>query len=99
MDLYRDLIPKLDLDIGDGRATTINNKSMLISKENVNIKKILLHSLKNEQFENKYRLIMRNKELYDSYEDEEVIVELEDEKYVISPETYYILIFNCLLQE
>ena len=97
MDLYRDLIPKLDLDIGDGRATTINNKSMLISKENVNIKKILLHSLKNEQFENKYRLIMRNKELYDSYEDEEVIEEPEDELFFISPETYGILFLDTLI--
>lgn len=31
---------------------------------------------------------MRNKELYDSYEDEEVIEELEDEYFFISPETH-----------
>ena len=96
-DLYRDLFPNLNLDVSEKEINNISNKSMFISKKQVNIKKILLNSLKNEQFENKYRLLMRNKELYDSYEDEEVIVELEDEKYVISPETYYILIFDILI--
>ena len=70
---------------------------MLISKKKINIKKILLYSIKNEEFENKYRLLMRQKELYDSYEDEEVIEELEDEYFFISPETYKILLFDTLL--
>ena len=97
MDLYRDLIPNLNMKISDDDHSNINNKSMLINKQKINIKKILLHSIKNEQFENKYRVLMRNKELYDSFEDEEVIEELEDEYFFISPETYQILIFDTLI--
>ena len=97
MNLYRDLIPNINKGLSQKDLTNINNKSMLISKKQINIKKILLHSIKNEEFENKYRLLMRQKELYDSYEDEEVIEELEDEYFFISPETYQILIFDTLL--
>ena len=97
MNLYRDLIPNLNKDLSEQDKTGINNKSMLITKKKINIKKILLYSLKNEEFENKYRILMRNKELYDSYEDEEVIEELEDEYFFISPETHPIFIFDTLL--
>ena len=97
MNLYRDLIPNLNKDLSEQDKAGINNKSMLITKKKINIKKILLHSLKNEEFENKYRILMRNKELYDSYEDEEVIEELEDEYFFISPETHPIFIFDTLL--
>ena len=97
MNLYRDLIPNINNQLTEEEKTCINNKSMLITKKKINIKKILLYSLKNEEFENKYRILMRNKELYDSYEDEEVIEELEDEYFFISPETHPILIFDTLL--
>ena len=97
MNLYRDLIPHINANLSEKELTNINNKSMLISKKKINIKKILLYSLKNEEFENKYRLLMRQKELYDSYEDEEVIEDLEDDYFFISPETYQILIFDTLL--
>ena len=97
MDLYRDLFPNLNMNKSDNDLTNINNRSMVITKKKVNIKKILLNSLKNEEFENKYRVLMRNKELYDSYEDEEVIEEPEDEFFYISPETYQIFIFDTLI--
>jgi len=99
MNLYRDLIPHIDLSEQEltNINNNINNKSMLITKKKINIKKILLYSLKNEEFENKYRLLMRQKELYDSYEDEEVIEELEDEYFFISPETHQIFIFDTLI--
>ena len=97
MNLYRDLIPNINMNLSQNDSNNINNKSMLVSKKKINIKKILLHSIKNEEFENKYRLLIRQKELYDSYEDEEVIEELEDEYFFISPETYQILIFDTLL--
>ena len=63
MDLYRDLFPNLNMNKTDNDLTNINNRSMVITKKKVNIKKILLNSLKNEEFENKYRVLMRNKEL------------------------------------
>ena len=99
MNLYRDLIPHIDLSEQEltNINNNINNKSMSITKKKINIKKILLYSLKNEEFENKYRLLMRQKELYDSYEDEEVIEELEDEYFFISPETHQIFIFDTLI--
>ena len=97
MNLYRDLIPNIKMTSTENDLYNINNKSMLVSKKKINIKKILLYSLKNEEFENKYRLLTRQKELYDSYEDEEVIEELEDEFFFISPETYRIFIFDTLL--
>ena len=97
MNLYRDLIPNINMNMTKEELSTINNKSMLISKKNINIKKILLNSIKNEQFENKYRLLLRQKELYDSFEDEEVIEELEDEYFFINPETYQIFIFDSLI--
>ena len=84
MNLYRDLIPNINMNLSQNDLNNINNKSMLVSKKKINIKKILLHSIKNEEFENKYRLLIRQKELYDSYEDEEVIEELEDEYFFIS---------------
>ena len=97
MNLYRDLIPNISMDIPQNESDNINNKTMLISKKNINIKKILLYSIKNEEFENKYRLLTRQKELYDSYEDEEVIEGSEDESFFISPETYQILFFDTLI--
>ena len=100
MNLYRDLFPNINGQLSSKELTNINNinnKSMRVSKKKINIKKILLYSLKNEEFENKYRLLTRQKELYDSFEDEEVIEELEDEYFFISPETYHILIFDTLI--
>ena len=97
MNLYRDLIPNIKMTATENELFNVNNKSMLVSKKKINIKKILLYSIKNEEFENKYRLLTRQKELYDSYEDEEVIEELEDEFFFISPETYRIFIFDTLL--
>ena len=97
MNLYRDLIPNINMNISQNECQNLSNKSMFISKKKINIKKILLHSIKNEEFENKYRLLMRQKELYDSFEDEEVIEELEDEYFFISPETIQILIFDTLI--
>ena len=70
-----------------------NNKSMYLSSRNVNVNKMIM----NIEYENQYRVIKRNKELYDSYEDEEVIEELEEEYYFISPETHRIFIFDTLL--
>ena len=96
MNLYRDLIPNIDMNKSE-KESNVTNKSMLISKNKINIKKILLNSLKNEQFENKYRLLMRQKELYDSYEDEEIMEELEAEYFYINPETYRIYLFDTLL--
>ena len=40
---------------------------------------------------------MRQKELYDSYEDEEIIDQLEEEYLFISPETYQIFIFDTFV--
>ena len=97
MNLYRNIFPHIDNELTNKDLTNINNKTVLISKNQINIKKILLYSIKNEEFENKYRLLMRQKELYDSFEDEEVIEELEDEFLFISPETYQILIFDTLI--
>ena len=97
MNLYRDLIPNINMTVTEKDLNNVGNKSMLITKKKINIKKILLHSLKNEEFENKYRLLTRQKELYDSFEDEEVIEELEDEFFFISPETYRIFIFDTLI--
>ena len=97
MNLYRELIPHIDLNVPENEKSNMSNKTMLISKKNINIKKILLHSIKNEEFENKYRLLIRQKELYDSFEDEEVMDQLEDEYLFISPETYQIFIFDTLI--
>ena len=97
MNLYRDLFPHIDLNVPENEKSNTNNKTMLISKKNINIKKILLHSIKNEEFENKYRLLTRQKELYDSFEDEEVVDQLEEENVFISPETYQIFIFDTLI--
>ena len=97
MNLYRELIPHIDLNVPENEKSNMSNKTMLISKKNINIKKILLHSIKNEEFENKYRLLIRQKELYDSFEDEEVMDQLEDEYLFISPETYRIFIFDTLI--
>ena len=97
MDLYRELFPNINLSSSGNEITNINNKSMMLTKKKINIKKILLNSLKNEQFENKYRILMRQKELYDSYEDEEIIDQLEEEYLFISPETYQIFIFDTFV--
>jgi hypothetical protein len=39
MNLYRDLIPNINKDLSQKDLTNINNKSMLISKKQINIKK------------------------------------------------------------
>ena len=96
MNLYRDLIPNINMNLNTSE-NELANKSMFISKKNINIKKILLNSLKNEEYENKYRLLTRQRELYDSYEDEEIMEELEDEYRFINPETYQIFIFDHLI--
>ena len=70
-----------------------NNKSMYLSSRNVNVNKMIM----NIEYENQHRVIKRNKELYDSFEDEEIIEELEEEYYFISPETHRIFIFDTLL--
>ena len=97
MNLYRDLIPHINMNLTEKESTNVNNKSMLITKKKINVKKMLLYSLKNEEFENKNRLLRRQRELYDSYEDEEIIEDIEDEYFFISPETYKIFIFDTLL--
>ena len=80
---------------------TFNNKnqnqSMHININNISMNKFISNSKKSNEFENKYRLISRKKELYDSLEDEEVIEKLEEENYYISPETYKIFIFDILI--
>ena len=74
-----------------------NNKSMYINRNNISVNKMILNSIQNKEYENKYRLIYRTRELYDSYEDEEVVEEMEEEYYFISPETHIILIFDIFL--
>ena len=74
-----------------------NNKSMYINRNNISVNKMIINSHQVMEYENKYRIIKRNKELYDSYEDEEVIEDLEEEYYFISPETHKIFIFDTIL--
>ena len=74
-----------------------NNKSMYINRNSINVNKMIINSLKNIEYEKNYRVIKRNKELYDSFEDEEIIEELEEEYYFISPETHRIFIFDTIL--
>ena len=49
------------------------NQSMHININNISMTKFISNSKKINEFENKYRLISRKKELYDSLEDEEII--------------------------
>ena len=70
-----------------------NNKSMSINKNNISINKNLNYN-SNKEFENKFRSLIKKKELYDSFEDEEIIEELEDKYFYISPETKGIFIFD-----
>ena len=74
-----------------------NNKSMYVNRNNISINRILNANQHIIEMENKYRLILRKKELYDSFEDEEVIEELEDEYFFIDPETYGIFIFDIFI--
>ena len=73
------------------------NKSMCVNRNNISMNKILNSNQMNIEFENKYRLLIRQKELYDSLEDEEVIEELDDELFFISPETHTIFIFDTFI--
>ena len=41
MDLYRDLFPNLNMNKSDNDLTNINNRSMVITKKKVNIKKFI----------------------------------------------------------
>ena len=75
----------------------MNNKSMYINRNNINVNKMLLTTIQNKEYENKYRLIYRTKELYDSFEDEEIVEEMEEEYYYISPETHEIFIFDVFM--
>ena len=76
----------------------VNNKSMYIHGNNSFImNKMLLNAEKNREYENKYRILVRPKELYDSLEDEEVIEELEEDFIFISPETRRIFIFDTFI--
>ena len=80
------------------RNVNFNNKTVFVNKNNISMNKFISIAEKNKEYENKYRIIKRNKELYDSFEDEEVIEELEEEYIFISPETRRIFIFDtCLL--
>ena len=75
-----------------------NNKSMCVDGNNANmISKMIVNAKKIMEYENKYRVISRNKELYDSLEDEEIIEELEEEFIFISPETHRIFIFDTFI--
>ena len=73
-------------------------KTMQISGNNISINKLISHSEKIKEYENKFRIMSRKKELYDSFEDEEVIEELEEDYIFISPETRRIFTFDiCIL--
>jgi hypothetical protein len=74
-----------------------NNKSMYINRNNISMNKIMVNATQNKEYELKYRVIARHKELYDSLEDEEVMEEQEEEFYFISPETHRIFIFDTIL--
>ena len=73
------------------------NKSMSTNRNNISMNRILNANNINIEFENKYRLLLKQKELYDSYEDEEVIEELDDEYFFISPEKHTIFIFDTFI--
>ena len=74
-----------------------NNKTMYININNISMNKLISNSEKIKEYENKFRLMSRKRELYDSFEDEEVIEELEEEYIFISPETHRIFIFDTLI--
>ena len=75
-------------------SMNMHNKSTYINSNNISINKLILNSIQHKEYENKYRIVYRTKELYDSYEDEEVVEEMEEEYYFISPETHKIFIFD-----
>ena len=80
---------------------SFNNKTVFVNKNNLNmsmnINRFMSNAEKNREYENKFRVIKRNKELYDSFEDEEVVEELEEDYIFISPETRRIFTFDILL--
>ena len=74
-----------------------NNKSMYVNRNNISMNKMLNANQLNIEMENKYRLVLKKKELYDSFEDEEIVEELEDEYFFINPETHRIFIFDIFI--
>ena len=52
--------------------------------------------MQNIEFENKYRNVLKKKELYDSLDDEEIEDQIDDSFY-INPESNFILIFDGII--
>ena len=74
-----------------------NNRSMNLNRNNISMNKMLNANQAIIEMENKYRIVLKKKELYDSLEDEEVVEELEDEYFFINPETHKIFIFDTFV--
>ena len=69
----------------------LNNKKLV----NYNINKIKKSPIK-KNIDNKHRYLKRNKNLYDSFDDDEEF-QYEEIDYYISPNSVYIKIFDILL--
>ena len=74
-----------------------NNKSMNLNRNNISMNRMLNANQAIIEMENKYRIVLKKKELYDSFEDEEIVEELEDEYFFINPETHKIFIFDTFV--
>ena len=71
--------------------------SVIFNRVNMSVNSFTTNILQKIEFESKYRNLLKQKELYDSYEDEEVIEELEEEYFYINPETHKIFIFDTII--
>ena len=71
--------------------------SVIFSRVNMSVNSFTTNFIQHIEFESKYRNLLKQKELYDSYEDEEVIEELEEDYFYINPETHKIFIFDTII--
>ena len=81
-------------------ASGINShqrNSAIFKGVNMSVNSFTTNYMQNIEFENKYRALLKQKELYDSYEDEEIIEDLEEEYFYINPETHKIFIFDSII--
>ena len=82
----------------NGSSLNITKRnSMFFSRVNMSVNNFSTNHMQNIEFENKYRNVLKKKELYDSYEDEEIIEDLEEEYFFINPETHKIFIFDNII--
>ena len=82
--------------ISNIKESNYSNDAQNLEKKTSNIKlNSSIHSKKYTNIKDKFRLLIRKKDLYDSIDDEENKEEEID--YYISPNSWYIKLFDCLL--